>query len=513
MNKSMENFEQLYNESVIKITSLTSVITSLQNQIDWFKRQIFGQKSERFVDMPGQEELLPGFELPIETKEVQETPIASHVRKSVKNKEKFKLEIPENLPRETVYKDIPEEQKIDKKTGERLVKIGEEKQEKLGYRTGSFFVMEHVYPKYALKNNALAGVKQALSEDSIIEGSKFDVSFMAYIAVEKFCFHMPIYRVREKLDLEGIKISDQTLCGLLINLGQKVQPLVKEMKKALFEQEVVFTDDTPVDMIVNGLGKTKEGRMWGYVGNKPGNAPYHLYEFSSNRCEIWPLKYLENFKGIIHADAYSAYEKIGAKEGITWAACWAHGRRKFENSNSMDEKFRVSILVLIRNLFRYERVAWNKSPEERLGIRQEKEKPIVDKIFRLFNEKIRSNTLLPASDLAKAIGYMQSREKNFRAYLCNPFARMENNTAERAVRKLVIGRKNWLFVGSPRSGEAMANLFSLVQTCRAIKIDPQAYLEDIFKRLLSHPHDKLRELLPDQWKKNFHQEKKISSNS
>lgn len=502
MITEVKNYKNLYEEALVKILIQTSQITSLQNQVDWFKRQVFGQKSERFVDVPSPDELLPGFQVPVETKEVQETAIPSHIRKSVKNKEKFKVEIPENLPKETVYKDIPEDKKIDKKTGEMLVKIGEEKQEKLAYKPGSYFIKEFVYPKYALKSNALFGVKQAASEESIIEGSKFDTSFMAHIAVEKFCFHMPIYRVREKLALEGIKIADQTLCGLLINLGQKVQVLVKEMKKSLFEQEVIFTDDTPIEMIVNGLGKTKEGRMWGYIGNKPGAPPYHLYEFSANRCEIWPLKYLENFKGIIHADAYSAYEKIGNKNGITWAACWAHGRRKFENSTSMDERFRISILVLIQNLFRYEKVAWNRSEEERLKIREEKEKPIVDKIFSLFKEKIRSNTLLPASDLTKAIGYMQSREENFRAYLSNPFARMDNNTAERGVRKLVIGRKNWLFVGSPRSGEAMANLFSLVQSCRAMQVNPQEYLEDVFKRLLSHPHKNLRELLPDQWKKN-----------
>ena len=244
--------------------------------------------------------------------------------------------------------------------------------------------------------------------------------------------------------------------------------------------------------------------MWGYIGNTPGLPPYHLYEFSSNRCEIWPLTYLKDFKGIIHADAYGAYEKLGAKEGISWAACWAHGRRKFENATSMDEKFRLAILSHMRNLFRYERIAWERTPEERLKIREEKETPIVDRIFAMFKEITRSSkTLLPSSDLAKAIGYMQSREKNFRVYLTNANARMDNNTAERGVRKLVIGRKNWLFVGSPRSGKAMANLMSLVQSCRAMKINPQTYLEDIFRRLPSHPHKNLWELLPDHWVKKF----------
>jgi hypothetical protein len=243
--------------------------------------------------------------------------------------------------------------------------------------------------------------------------------------------------------------------------------------------------------------------MWGYIGNKPNAPPYHLYEFSSDRCEIHPLSFLRGFSGILHADAYSAYEKMDSSDdyAITWAACWSHARRKFENAQSTDEKFRVSILKNIRHLFMYERVAHQMSETERLKLREEKEKPIVDKIFHMLREKVRDNSLLPKSAIAEAIGYMLSREKNFRTYLAEPYAKMDNNTAERGVRKIVIGRKNWLFVGSPRSGKAMANLLSLVQTCRAMKIDPQAYLEDIFRRLPAHPHKNLYELLPDQWAK------------
>jgi transposase len=504
MVTTVENFEFLYREKVAENGALISEISRLKNQIEWFRRQVFGQKSERFVDIPAECELLPGFELPAQIPEIIATPIPAHTRNVTKSgKDKFKVEIPKDLPRETVYKDIPEEEKIDSKTGITLEKIGEEIVEKLAFRPGSYFVKRFVYPKYASKKNTLLGVRQAASEDCIISGSKFDASFMAHIVTEKFAYHMPVNRIIEKLGVERIVVSGQAFCGLLINLGQKVQPLFEEMKKKLFEQEIIFSDDTPVSLIVNGQGKVKQARMWGYMGNKPGAPPYHLYEFSSDRCEIHPLSFLKEFSGILHADAYSAYEKLDGREDISWAACWAHGRRKFENSTSMDEKFRISVLSEMRNLFRYEKVAWNRRPEERLKIRAEKEKPIVDKIFAMFRDKIRSGALLPASDLAKAIGYMQSREKNFRVYLSNPYARMDNNTAERGVRKLVIGRKNWLFVGSRRSGKAVANLLSLVQSCRAMGVDPQAYLEDIFKRLPSYPHKNLFDLLPDQWIKNF----------
>lgn len=485
------------------IVSLENENRRLKDELEWLKRQIFGQKSERFVDATPENEILPGLNLSgILPDSIGEIIVPPHKRRKKKGgKNQFKVDIPDDLPREKEYKDIPESSKFDSKTGEELVKIGEETVEKLAYRPGSYYVKQIIYPKYASRNNSLFGVVQSSSDDCIIEGSKFDPSFMAHIVTEKFGYHMPLNRINEKLDCYGIRISPQTLCGLVINLGYKVQLLCDVMKERLFEQSVIFTDDTTVNLIVNGAGKTKTARVWGYIGGKPNAPPYHLYEFSSDRREIHPMTYLKKFKGIIHADAYSAYEKLNHSEDyeICWAACWAHARRKFENAQSGDQKFRIKILRLIRYLFLFERTALAGNAERRLEIRQNDEKKIVDEIFKMLKGKVKDNTLLPKSQLAEAIGYMLCREENFRLYLDKSETRMDNNIAENGVRKLVIGRKNWLFVGSKRSGKAMANLLSLVQSCRAMKIDPQKYLEDIFKRLPGHPHKDIAQLLPNLW--------------
>ena len=486
---------------------LKNEILNLKEQLEWLKRQVFGQKSERFIDPTSENELLPGLMIPdILPDNIGDMIIPPHKRRKKKGgKNQFKVDIPDDLPRKKEYRDIPELSKFDSKTGETLVKIGEEVIEKLAYLPGSYYVKQLIYPKYASKSNSLYGVVQSTSDDCIIEGSKFDASFMAHIVTEKFAYHMPLNRINEKLNCCKIKISPQTLCGLVINLGHKVQILCDAMKKKLFEQRVIFTDDTSVKLIVNGAGKTKTARVWGYIGGKPNAPPYHLYEFSSDRCEIHPMTYLKNFNGLMHADAYSAYEKIDNSENyeICWAACWAHARRKFENAQSGDQEFRIKILRLIRYLFLFERIALPGDAESRLKIRQEDEKKLVDKIFEMLKNKVKDNSLLPKSSLAEAIGYMLCREKNFRLYLDQPDARMDNNIAENGVRKLVIGRKNWLFVGSKRSGKAMANLLSLVQSCRAMKIDPQKYLEDIFKRLPGHPYKNIAQLLPDIWKKEL----------
>ncbi len=309
-NTVVKSVEPLSEEQV-KIALLEEEVRYLKEQLGWFKRQVFGQKSERFIDQVPANELLPGLEASLDELKVNEIIVPPHKRRKKKGgKNQFKLDIPDDLPVVTEYKDIPEEKKVDPATGEKLVKTGEDRVRKLAYKEASYYVKEFIYPKYASKNNSLFGVAQEPADDCIIEGSKFDSSFMAHISVEKFAYHMPLYRVREKLSCCRIKVSEQTLCGLMINIGHKVQPLVDAMKNELFKQEVVFTDDTPVKLIVNGNGKTKEARVWGYFGGKPNAPPYHIYQFSSDRCEIHSMTFFKGFKGIFHADAYSAYEKI-----------------------------------------------------------------------------------------------------------------------------------------------------------------------------------------------------------
>jgi transposase len=489
---------QLNEELAAAQQSQKQEIERLKRQLAWFQKEVFGQKSERFIDQVDSP-LLPGFEFP-EEEEESETPeiaVPCHSRRASR-KDSTAVDIPDDLPRITEVIDIADDDKSCPKTGEQLIEIGRDVTEKLAFRPGEYFVKRIERPKYARQGDALGGILQMPASECILEGSKFDASFMAHVVTEKFAFHMPLNRVIEKLQTREIGISSQTMSSLVINLGTKVLPLLKLMEKRTFEQGVIFTDDTGIKL-VKGKGKATKAHMWIYLGAKPNAPPYHIYRFSESRSHRFPLEHLKNFNGIIHADAFQAYEKLDEDEdsGISWAACWAHARRYFiEAGNS---PFIKSVLRKMRYLFMFERIAWKGSDEKRLWIRQNKEKLIVDELFEMLKEKVRQGNLLPTSALANAMGYMLSREENFRHYLDNPDLRMDNNPAERALRKLVIGRKNWLYVGSHRSGEATAALLSLVQTCRAIGINPQEYLEDIFRRLMSHPARKLDELLPDRW--------------
>ena len=490
--------EALLSENI----ELKAIQLTLQHQIDWFKRQLFGQRSERIIDEPGNQLFLPMDIYEAENEKPDTINIPEHVkRKPRTGKGEYTLDLPDDLPVEEVIHKLSEDQLICPRTGQVMVEIGKESVSKLARREGDYYVKKNTYIKYGVPGEALSGVRQASAPPCIIEGSKFDVSFMADLVVEKFAYHMPLNRIQERLKTNDIIISRQVLCSLLMNLGEKLLPLYDLMQQKIFESGVIFTDDTPVKLIVKGRGKAVTGRMWIYLGGSPNAPPYHIYDFTENWKHDHPIQFLKNFKGTFHADAYEAYGKIDkSRSDIVWAACWAHARREFERALGSGKcDFCLEILKLMRYLFMYERVAWNSSSEKRLIIRQEYEVKLVEKLFSTLRNELNSPDLLPASPRCKAISYMLSRKENFKVYLNNPDIRMDNNPAERALRKVCIGKKNWMFIGSKKAGNSAAVLFSLVQTCRAMDINPREYLEDIFTRLLDHPAKKLDQLLPDQW--------------
>jgi transposase len=515
MSKQQKKLEDLYKDELLKNAVLKTTVSEqqselqfLREQLNWFKKQLFGPKSEKLTDIPLDAPLLPGLDLGEEVIKEDEKPAEDdrkkgNGRKKKRNKGTCTLELPDNIEiKENVY-DLTEEERIDPKTGEELVEIGRDVVDKLACNPAKYYLKRNVYVKYAVKNNPLSGVKQVPAVDSVLRGSKFDESFMAEVVASKLAYHLPFYRQQEMLECFGIKIERQTLSSLFVNLGEKLEILYDEMKAAVFECEYIFTDDTPARMLQPGKGKTKEVRMWVYEAAHPNAPPYRVYDFSVNRSYDHPISFLKNFKGTIHGDAFGAYVKLDKDKDIPiqWASCWVHARRYFLKAEAGDQELKHYILKSIRNLYRYEKIAWKHDTETRLKIRDKCERPIVDEIFKKLWHKIKTETLLPRAKQTEAIKYMLNHEKNFKLYLDDPNIQIDNNAAERSIRKIVLGRKNWMFVGSPKAGKSMAILYSFVQTCRALKIDPQAYLEDIFRRLQGHPHKNLRELLPDQWAK------------
>jgi hypothetical protein len=271
------------------------------------------------------------------------------------------------------------------------------------------------------------------------------------------------------------------------------------MKKQILQSGALWMDETTLDMQSKGKGSLHQGYMWTMCGGK--KAPYLFYQFFKNRKHENAETLLGNYTGLLHSDKYEAYVKQAKKQGIIWCPCYAHIRRKFIEAEAKDP-IRDWVLEKIRALFLLERRAWESSPEKRLEIRLQEEVPIIHELIDKMKERLIKGDLLPKSKLREALGYFCGLIPYLKNYTTHPEARLDNNVAERAIRPLAIGRKNWLFVGSEGGAEAAAVILSLIQTCRSLQINPRDYLEDVMRKLLDHPANKLYELLPDNWAKS-----------
>jgi hypothetical protein len=271
------------------------------------------------------------------------------------------------------------------------------------------------------------------------------------------------------------------------------------MLKDVIASGNIFFDETPIDLLVPGKGKAHTAYLWTIVGGLDSNPPIRVYNFSTNRKHENAFKILSDYKGVLHSDKYGAYEALAAKKKLIWCPCMGHARRKFVEVETGDLIFRDLVLEKINKLFELEREAWEKSPDERLDIRQNLEIPILNDLSLKIHDQLIHGKYLPKSKYREALCYYYSLNPYWKNFTEHPFARLDNNVAERAIRPLAIGRKNWLFFGSVAGGQAAAVHLSLVQTCRALGINPQIYLEDVMREIMGYNMKNIRELLPYEW--------------
>lgn len=480
-------------ESTIK--ELSAEILYLKEQIAWFTRQIFGKRSERFADVNQEQLKFDGFES--SQRSVETETIPAHDRKKRASTGEDAIKLPDDLPVETTVIDITEEEKICKETGVHLQKIGEEVSHKLAHRPGSYFLKRIVRPKYAHPKQEEKGIITAPMPDSLLPKCRADESLLAEVITQKFADHLPLYRIAEALSRNQIIISRRLLSQWVVAVGLALRPLYLVMKERILQGNRLHVDESPVDIFDSP--KLAKGYMWVLVGGEGVDPPYRLYDFYEDRKHEHATEILGSYAGIIHSDKYGAYETYIRKNGNIWCPCWAHIRRKFFEAEAGDSSLRTWVLEQIQQLFAIEEIAWTLPPTERVQLRQSQAVPIIDTLIERVKKRLTEGVVLPKSKFKEALGYFCSLIPYLKNYTQHASARLDNNPAERAIRPLAIGRKNWLFLGSEKSGEAAATLLSLVQTCRSLKINPRTYLEDICRRIMQHSANKLYELLPDEW--------------
>jgi transposase len=317
--------------------------------------------------------------------------------------------------------------------------------------------------------------------------------------VSKYSDHMPLYRQEGMFEREGVRLSRSTMGDWMGRCAELVTPLYNLMKEQVLSSKVMQTDDIPVGVLDRSLSRTRTGRIWTYVGDK--DHPYTVYDYTPNRSRDGPVKFMKTFNGKLQADAYSGYEVLYEDEqrDVTEVACWAHARRKFYEAQSSDIVRSMVMLGYIRLLYEVERQAKDRSMDAdgRLALRQARSVPIL-KDIKAYLERERPN-VLPKSPEGQAISYTLSNWDALLRYSEDGNLEIDNNGAERSLRGIAVGRKNWLFFGSDNGGRTAAILTSFVATCKRLEINPFTYLRDVFQRISAHPMNRLEELLPHHW--------------
>ena len=405
--------------------------------------------------------------------------------------------LPKSLKRQRLVYDLEEAKRQCPECQEPLKRIGEDTSERLEYVPASLVVIEEACQKYACPKGCTVGTAE--KPMAPIEKGLPGPGLLAHVAVSKYGDHLPLNRQEEIFRRQGVELPRQTMCDWMRACADLVSPLYELMKQQVLDSKAVQTDDTPVPVLDPDLPRTRTGRIWTYVGDD--EHPYTVYDYTPTRSRDGPEAFLEEFRGYLQADAYSGYDHFykEPERGIIEVACWAHSRRRFFEAQSSDLMRSTVMLAYIRLLYDVEREAGERKlkGEARRILRQEKSKLILDDI-RAYLEREQPQ-VLPKSPEGEAIAYTLSNWKALTRYLDDGDLAIDNNGAERSLRGIAVGRRNWTFYGSDNGGRTAAVLTSLITTSKRLGLDPFAYLRDIFERIGAHPQSRLAELLPDQW--------------
>jgi transposase len=320
------------------------------------------------------------------------------------------------------------------------------------------------------------------------------------VLTSKFCDHLPLYRQSEIYARAGVVLERSTLADWVGQVFGLLRPLIDALERHVMAGDHLYADDTTVPVLAPGAGKTKTGRLWAYLRDERpygGMAPPAVrYRYSPDRRAEHPRSHLTPFRGVLQADGYSGFDGLYANGCIDEAACWAHVRRNFYDIDVAAKQSPLAreALERIGQLYPIEARITGKPPDERQRVRQAEAKPLLERMHAWFTASLRR--VSGRSDIAGAIRYALSRWPALTRYLDDGTLAIDNNAVERAIRPLVLGRKNWLFAGSDAGGERAAAIYSMIETAKLNGLDPEAYLQSVLHRIADYPVNRVAELLP-----------------
>jgi transposase len=467
-------------------------IDHLKLMVDKLRHVIFGAKSEKILIQLSQ------LELQLEDEETTYAKLETEVERVAPSPQAKtrpdRKPLPEHLPREVVVHTLGSDCCAD--CGGELRQFGEDISEQLEYIPDSFKVIRHVRPKFAC--GGCDRIVAAPAASRPIERGLAGPGLLAHVIMSKFGDHLPLYRQSEIYARQDVEISRSTMAGWVGAASDLLSPLVDAIQKHVLAGPKLHADDTPIPVLAPGNGKTRTGRLWTYVrDDRPAgiDTPAAVwFAYSEDRKGEHPHQHLSTFKGALQADAYAGFQQLYGNE-IYEAACWAHARRKFHEIHVVHASpTTTEALARIGALYAIEEEVRGKPADLRRSIRQTRARPLLAEL-RAWMMKAQGR-LSSKSETAGAIRYALSRWHALTRYADDGLLEIDNSAAERALRAVALGRKNFLFVGSDDGGQRAAAMYSLIGSARLNGLNPELYLRTVLATIADHPISRIAELLP-----------------
>ena len=472
---------------------------ALKQELAWFKRQLFGRKSEkRLIEHADQLDLgqLLGDAEPLS--EPEPTEKISYTRRKGKQRRDEDvtdsgLRFDERVPIETIELSAPQLQGAE---ADQYEIIDYKVTRRLAQRPGSYVVLEYRRP--VIRDKRRSTLMEVPAPSAVFDNSLADVSLLAGILIDKFLYHLPLYRQHQRLGDAGITLSRGTLTNYVQRAIGLLEPIYDAQWRHILQSRVLAMDETPIKAGKAGKGKLKQTWYWPIYGE----ADEICFSWSRSRGKAHVVDQLGDFAGTLLSDGYAAYDAYAkTRPKVTQAQCWAHTRRYFERAQESDLAA-AEALEIIGALYQVETQIRERelADQAKLDYRRDQALPIVDAFFGWVHTQRQRIDLVNSAPLAKALVYAENHQAQLRVYLGDPAVAIDTNHLERALRVIPMGRKNWLFCWSEVGAQQVGIIQSLLSTCWLHDVDPYAYLVDVLQRIALHPAREVEQLTPRCWK-------------